>query len=188
VKRHIVQSDYGIVHSQMPALSAVLIGRVSHVGFSQPALQWWTTFLRHALDGLKFETPETAGRDLNCHRSNLPGGTIQQAPISVVEASRRVQRSGQSAALGCGTASIVTRSGIGGTRVTLSERGTKDNKAENTGSGTMRVNPCLSLIRRHTTGPAALELRDDQFPSDIDRSSRPSAGDGQMTWPPHPRR
>jgi hypothetical protein len=65
----------------MPALSAVLIGRVSPVGFSQPALQQWTTFFRHALDGLKFETPETAGRDLNCHQSTLSGEVMQQAPI-----------------------------------------------------------------------------------------------------------
>ena len=63
---------------------------------------------------------------------------------------------------------MVTRSGLGATRVTLSDRGTKDSKVEDTGASTMDVNPCVFPIRPHSTSLAARELRENQCHSGID--------------------
>ena len=73
---------------------------------------------------------------------------------------------------------MVTRSGVGTTSVTLSDRGTKDSKVEDTGANTTDVNPCISLIGPHSTSPAARGLRESQHHSGINRLAlreRPSA-------------
>jgi hypothetical protein len=64
---------------------------------------------------------------------------------------------------------MVTRSGVGATRVTLSDRGTKDSKVEDTGASTMDVNPCVFPIRPHSTSLAARELRENQTSAPVDK-------------------
>ncbi|HEY1953746.1 MAG TPA: hypothetical protein VGG76_13160, partial [Gemmatimonadaceae bacterium] len=63
----------------------------------------------------------------------------------------------------------MTRSDVGSTRVTLSERGTKDSRLERTRLSTMDVNPRVSLIRQSSTSPAARKVRENQFHSGINR-------------------
>jgi hypothetical protein len=63
---------------------------------------------------------------------------------------------------------MVTRSGVGSTRITLSDCGTKDSKLEDTRANTTDVNPCLSLIRSHSTSPAARVLRESHKSRGID--------------------
>jgi hypothetical protein len=81
-----------------------------------------------------------------------------------------LQHTGHAAAVERGAASMVTRSGVGTTSVTLSDRGTKDNKVEDTVANTMDVNPCISLIRTQSTRAAARGLRESQNSSGIDSS------------------
>jgi hypothetical protein len=46
---------------------------------------------------------------------------------------------------------------------TLSDRGTKDNKVEDTGADTLDVTPFMSPISPQSTTPAAREVRENQF-------------------------
>ena len=57
---------------------------------------------------------------------------------------------------------MVTCSGVGTTSITLSDRGTKDSKVEDTEENTTDVSPCISLIRPHSTSLAARSLRESQ--------------------------
>jgi hypothetical protein len=70
-----------------------------------------------------------------------------------------LQHTGHAADVERGAASMVTRSGVGTTSVTLSDRGTEDSKVEDMVANTMDVNPCISLIRPQSTRAAARGLR-----------------------------